>query len=46
MAATNYRFEKRQREMKTLKQQEEKRQKKLARSAGTEVPPTPEEKTP
>lgn len=46
MAATNYRFEKRQREMKKLKQQEEKRQKKLARSAGAEVPRPSEEKTP
>jgi hypothetical protein len=39
MATPNYRFDKRQRELKKLKQQEEKRLKKLARSAGAEVPP-------
>ncbi len=46
MATPNYRFDKRQREMKKLKQQEEKRLKKLARSAGTETPPTKQEQTP
>lgn len=37
----NYRFDKRQRELKKAKEQEEKRQKKLARSPTEDEAPTP-----
>lgn len=46
MATPNYRFDKRQREMKKLKQQEEKRLKKLARSTAAETPSTKPEQNP
>jgi hypothetical protein len=39
MAKPNYRFDKRQRELKKHQQQEEKRQKKLARGAGVDGSP-------
>jgi len=38
MAKPNYNFDKRQRELKKAKQQEEKRQKKLARNGTAEAP--------
>lgn len=38
MAKPNYQFDKRQRELKKNKQQEEKRQKKLARTGTAETP--------
>ena len=40
MAKPNYQFDKRQRELKKIKQQEEKRQKKLARDGTAEPPAT------
>ena len=40
MAKPNYQFDKKQREMKKDKQQEAKRQKKLARNGTTETPAT------
>lgn len=42
MAKPNYNFEKRQRELKKNKKQEEKRQKKLARSGNPETPNPPD----
>ena len=44
MAAPNYKFEKRQRDLAKAKKQEEKRQKKLARSGQATLPagPAPE----
>jgi hypothetical protein len=45
MATPNYRFDKRQRELKKSKQQEEKRQKKLARDKGAATPTTDKEPT-
>ncbi len=44
MAKPNYQFEKRQRELKKAKKDEEKRQKKLARSGKTDAPTGEEEK--
>jgi len=38
MAKPNYQFDKRQRELKKIKQQEEKRQKKLSRDGTAESP--------
>ena len=43
MAKPNYRFEKRQRELKKVQKQELKRQKKLATGAAADKPPTPGE---
>lgn len=43
MVKPNYGFDKRQRELKKAKQQEEKRQKKLARNPGPETPAKPPE---
>lgn len=45
MATPNYRFDKRQRELKKHQQQEQKRQKKLARNSTTEVPTDKQEQT-
>jgi hypothetical protein len=42
MAKPNYQFDKRQRELKKNQQQEEKRLKKLARSASESAVPEPE----
>lgn len=41
MPKPNYQFDKRQRELKKAKQQEEKRNKKLARNESTEAEPGP-----
>lgn len=46
MAKPNYQFDKRQRELKKAKQQEDKRQEKLARKGPAESPATDEEQTP
>lgn len=46
MAKPNYTFEKRQRELKKIKQQEEKRQEKLARKDAGEPSPTTDQETP
>ena len=46
MAKPNYTFEKRQRELKKSKQQEEKRQEKLARKDSGEANPPTDEETP
>lgn len=43
MAATNYRFEKRQRELAQQKKKEEKRLKKEARKLAGEAPAAPQE---
>ena len=42
MPKPNYRFDKRQRELKKSKEQEEKRQKKLARGPAEDQAPTPD----
>ncbi|MES2684147.1 MAG: hypothetical protein V4650_11570 [Pseudomonadota bacterium] len=42
MAKPNYQFEKRQRELKKIKQQEEKRLKKLAGGSSSDVAETPD----
>jgi hypothetical protein len=41
MATTNYKFEKRQRDIAKAKKQDEKRQKKLARTGQAEPPAAP-----
>ncbi|MFO7703558.1 MAG: hypothetical protein R6V43_00240 [Halopseudomonas sp.] len=46
MAKPNYTFEKRQRELKKSKQQEEKRQEKLARKDTNEPTPPSDQETP
>lgn len=45
MAKPNYKFDKRQRELKKAKEQEEKRLKKLARDAQTDTPKDEPEQT-
>lgn len=45
MAKPNYSFEKRQRELKKIKQQEEKRLEKQARKESPDTPPTDPEQT-
>lgn len=46
MAKPNYQFDKRQRELKKSKQQEEKRQEKLARKDSPESAPPTDQDTP